>query len=79
MKLDSARTTDQGDLGRMLGRLDKAAIESVIAIVAKHYGDPQAAATFANTPKSDDGNTRPTRSTETKHKRSKRQGERIAL
>ncbi len=43
MKLDSARTTDQGDLGRMLGRLDDAAVKSVIAIVTKHYSDPQAA------------------------------------
>ncbi len=43
MKLDSARTTDQGDLGRMLGRLDNAAVENVIAVVTKHYGDPQAA------------------------------------
>lgn len=43
MKLDSARTTDQGDLGRMLGRLDDPMIEKIISEVTKHYGDPQAA------------------------------------
>lgn len=43
MKLDSARTTDQGDLGRMLGRLDKAEVEKIVAVVVKHYADPQAA------------------------------------
>lgn len=43
MKLDSARTTDQGDLGRILGRLDDTTIEQVVSLVTKHYGDPQAA------------------------------------
>lgn len=43
MKLDSARTIDQGDLGRMLGRLDDPMIEKVISEVTKHYADPQAA------------------------------------
>ncbi|MGH7736648.1 MAG: hypothetical protein ACREMP_02080 [Candidatus Tyrphobacter sp.] len=43
MKLDSSRTTDQGDLGRMLGRLDSAEVEKIVSVVTKHYGDPQAA------------------------------------
>lgn len=40
MKFDSARTIDQGDLSRMLGRLDDGHIESLIAIVARHLTDP---------------------------------------
>lgn len=43
MKLDSARTTDQGDLGRMLGRLGDDDVEKIAAVVTKHYADPQAA------------------------------------
>ncbi len=43
MKLDSARTTDQGDLGRMLGRLDDSEVEQIVTVVTNHYGDPQAA------------------------------------
>ncbi len=43
MKLDSARSTDQGDLQRMLGLLGAEAVEEIIAIVERHYGDPAAA------------------------------------
>ncbi len=42
MKIDSARTVDQGDLGRMLGRLDDSQIEKIIAVVERHYDDYQA-------------------------------------
>ncbi len=43
MKLDSARGVDQGDLSRMLGRLDDAAVERIVEIVERHYDDHQAA------------------------------------
>jgi hypothetical protein len=39
MKLDSARGIDQGDLTRMLGRLEPAEIEEVIAILERHSSD----------------------------------------
>jgi hypothetical protein len=42
MKLDSARSIDHGDLGRILGRLSHEDLEDVIAIVERHYGDPAA-------------------------------------
>ncbi len=40
MKFDSARGIDQGDLTRMLGRLDDAEIERLIATVENCCGDP---------------------------------------
>jgi hypothetical protein len=43
MKLDSARGIDQGDLTRMLGRLDDIEINSIVKMVEKHSHDPQAA------------------------------------
>ena len=43
MKIDSARGIDQGDLTRMLGLLDDAAVERVIEVVERHYGDPHGA------------------------------------
>jgi len=43
MKLDSARAIDQGDLSRMLGRVDKTEIERIVRIVARHHRDPHAA------------------------------------
>jgi hypothetical protein len=43
MKLDSARGVDQGDLTRMLGRLDDSEIDTIVRIVEKHSHDPQAA------------------------------------
>ncbi len=43
MKIDSARGIDQGDLTRMLGLLDEAEVERVVAIVERHYGDPHGA------------------------------------
>ncbi|TAM73636.1 hypothetical protein EPN44_13155 [bacterium] len=43
MKIDSARGIDQGDLTRMLGRLDNEQIEAIAAIVDRHAHDPQAA------------------------------------
>lgn len=43
MKLDSARTTDQGDLSRMLGRLSDNEIDHVVTVVARYYDDAQAA------------------------------------
>ncbi len=43
MKLDSARTIDQADLGRMLGRLNEREVEAVVQIVETHYGDSSAA------------------------------------
>lgn len=43
MKIDSARGIDQGDLTRMLGRLDDEQIEAIAAIVDRHAHDPQAA------------------------------------
>lgn len=43
MKIDSARGIDQGDLTRMLGLLDAAAVERVVSVVKRHYGDPHGA------------------------------------
>jgi hypothetical protein len=43
MKIDSARGIDQGDLTRMLGLLDDAALERVVEVVERHYGDPHGA------------------------------------
>ena len=43
MKIDSARGIDQGDLTRMLGLLDDAALERVVEVVRRHYGDPHGA------------------------------------
>ena len=43
MKIDSARGIDQGDLTRMLGLLDEAEVEHVVAVVQRHYGDPHGA------------------------------------
>jgi hypothetical protein len=43
MKIDSARGIDQGDLTRMLGRLDEAGIERIVRIVERHHRDPHAA------------------------------------
>jgi hypothetical protein len=43
MKIDSARGIDQGDLTRMLGLLDEAAVEAVVDVVRRHYGDPHGA------------------------------------
>jgi hypothetical protein len=43
MKLDAARGVDQGDLTRMLGRLDESGVEAIAAIVERHSHDPQAA------------------------------------
>jgi hypothetical protein len=43
MKIDSARGIDQGDLTRMLGLLDDAALERIVEVVRRHYGDPHAA------------------------------------
>jgi len=43
MKIDSARGIDQGDLTRMLGLLDDAAVERVVEVVRRHYGDPHGA------------------------------------
>ena len=43
MKLDSARTTDQGDLARMLGRLDDREVGKIVSVVTAHYADPQTA------------------------------------
>jgi hypothetical protein len=43
MKIDSARGIDQGDLTRMLGLLDEADVERVVAVVQRHYGDPRGA------------------------------------
>lgn len=40
---DSARGIDQGDLTRMLGLLGEAAVEQVVAVVARHYADPHGA------------------------------------
>ncbi|MBC5804292.1 MAG: hypothetical protein GIX03_15100 [Candidatus Eremiobacteraeota bacterium] len=43
MQLDSACGVDQGNLSRMLGRLDDAAIEHILEIVERYYDDHQAA------------------------------------
>jgi hypothetical protein len=43
MKIDSARGIDQGDLTRMLGLLDEPAVERVVDVVRRHYGDPHGA------------------------------------
>lgn len=43
MKLDAARSIDQGDLARVLGRLSDEDVERVVAVVAEHYPtDPDA-------------------------------------
>jgi hypothetical protein len=42
MKLDSARSIDHADLGRILGRLSNEDLEDVIAVVERNYGDPAA-------------------------------------
>jgi len=42
MKLDSARGVDQGDLTRMLGRLEDSEVEAIVQIVERHSHDPQA-------------------------------------
>jgi hypothetical protein len=43
MKLDSARGIDQGDLTRMLGRVDGAELARIVRVVERHHGDPHAA------------------------------------
>ncbi|HEY6235321.1 MAG TPA: hypothetical protein VIW69_09500 [Candidatus Elarobacter sp.] len=43
MKIDSARGIDQGDLTRMLGLLDDAALERVVDVVERHYSDSHGA------------------------------------
>jgi hypothetical protein len=43
MKIDSARGIDQGDLTRMLGLLNETAVERVVDVVRRHYGDPHGA------------------------------------
>jgi hypothetical protein len=43
MKLDSARGVDQGDVTRMLGRVDDGEVDAIVSIVEKHSHDPQAA------------------------------------
>ena len=43
MKLDSARGVDQGDLTRMLGRLEDGEVDAIVKVVEKHSHDPQAA------------------------------------
>jgi hypothetical protein len=43
MKIDSARGIDQGDLTRMLGRLDEEQVEEIVRIVGRYVHDAQAA------------------------------------
>ena len=43
MKLESARGIDQGDLTRMLGRLNEQEIEHITKVVERHSRDPQSA------------------------------------
>ncbi|SRR5579875_190721 len=43
MKIDSAHGIDQGDLTRMLGRLDEEQVEEIAGIVDRHAHDAQAA------------------------------------
>ncbi len=43
MKLDAARSVDQGDLSRMLGRLREDQLREVVAIVQRYYGHDPAA------------------------------------
>jgi len=43
MKLDAARSVDQGDLSRILGRLSDDEIDAVAAVVRKHYAHDPAA------------------------------------
>jgi hypothetical protein len=38
MKIDSARGVDQGDLTRLLGRIDAPSVEAIVTIVERHYG-----------------------------------------
>lgn len=40
MKIDAARSGDQFDLGRMLGRLNESEIEVIVGIVGRHTDDP---------------------------------------
>jgi hypothetical protein len=42
MKLDSARGVDQGDLTRLLGRLEDSELDAIAKIVECHSHDPQA-------------------------------------
>lgn len=43
MKLDAARSVDQGDLSRILGRLSQAEVDGVVDVVARYYpSDPDA-------------------------------------
>ncbi len=43
MKLDAARSVDQGDLSRILGRLSDDELDAVAAVIQKHYGHDPAA------------------------------------
>ncbi len=43
MKLDSARTVDQADLGRMLGRVGDEEIADIVRMIQLYYDDEQAA------------------------------------
>ncbi|MHB8141835.1 MAG: hypothetical protein ACYDHD_11405 [Vulcanimicrobiaceae bacterium] len=43
MKIDSARGVDQGDLQRMLGRVNDSQLNDIVAIIEKYSHDPQAA------------------------------------
>lgn len=43
MKLDAARSVDQGDLSRILGRLSDGELDAVAAVVKKHYSHDPAA------------------------------------
>jgi hypothetical protein len=43
MKIDSARGIDQGDLTRMLGRLDDEQVAAIARVVERYSHDPQAA------------------------------------
>ncbi len=43
MKLDSARGVDQGDLTRVLGRLNENEIEQLVAVTGKYSADPEIA------------------------------------
>jgi hypothetical protein len=43
MKLDAARSIDQGDLSRILGRLSNAELDAVATVIKKHYSHDPAA------------------------------------
>jgi hypothetical protein len=43
MKLDAARSVDQGDLSRILGRRTDDELDAVAAVVKKHYSHDPAA------------------------------------